>query len=120
MADVKEKEAKLGGNIALVGFEVLEPAELIVIKKIVGNYVRKMCENGNYKEMRLTLQQKKHGKSFKHEIYGLALFGEGRFHSSSMDWNLYTVVANVCESILQELLHKKKKEQRHDKVTYNQ
>lgn len=116
---VEDKEVKLEGNLALVGFEILEPSELSIIRKIVSNYVRKMCDNGNYKEMRLTLQQKKHGKSFKHEINGLALFKEGRFHSSKMDWNLYTTVSDVCEAILQELLHARKKEQRHDKVTYN-
>ncbi|MFC1685704.1 hypothetical protein ACFLZZ_01635 [Nanoarchaeota archaeon] len=96
------KETKLGGNIALVGFEILEPVELIVIKKMVGNYVRKLGNNGKYKEMRLTLQQHPHGKSFKHEIQGLALFEEGRFHSEAMEWNIYNALAQVCDKLLEQ------------------
>ena len=33
---------ELGGNIKLEGFNEVEPAKLVVIKKIVGNHVRKL------------------------------------------------------------------------------
>lgn len=33
---------KLGGNIELIGFESLEPGTLIVVKKMVGNYAKKI------------------------------------------------------------------------------
>jgi len=112
-------EIKLGGNIALVGFEKLDPAELTIIKKIVGNAIKKMSESGDYKEMKLSLQQHQHGKGFKHEIDGLAIFSEGRFASNVVEWNLFTAVSEVCEKITKELLHVTKKEQRHDKLTYN-
>ena len=104
------EEMKLGGNIALVGFEILDPAELIILKKIVGNYVRKLGNNGNYQEMKLTLQQHPHGKSFKHEITAIAIFKEGRFNSEATDWNVYNAVSQVCEKILQEVLHSIRKE----------
>lgn len=109
------QETKLGGNIALVGFEVLEPAELLIVKKIVGSYVRKMCRAAGYKEMRLTLQQRSHGKTFKHEVDGQALFVEGRFGSNVTAWNLYTALAEVCERILAAVQHARQKEQRHEK-----
>ena len=35
---------KLGGNIVLDGCDNLEPATLIVLKKMVGNYARKISE----------------------------------------------------------------------------
>ena len=116
-AETKDKETKLGGNIALVGFEILEPAELTVVKKIVGNYVRKMGNCGDYQEMRLTLQQHPHGKTFKHEIKGLAVFKEeskeGRYHSDATEWNLYNALAQVCDKIIQEVVHSKRKEEKH-------
>jgi len=111
--DTEDKETKLGGNLALVGFEILEPTELVVVKKIVGNYIRKMSNNGNYKEMKLTLQQHKHGKTFKHEIKGLALFEEGRFNSDAMEWNLYTALSKVCDKMLQEAINTTRKEDKH-------
>ena len=113
MTEKKSEELNLGGNIALVGFNILEPSELVVLKKIVGNYVRKMCTYGNYQEMRLTLQQHAHGKSFKHEVNGLAIFKEGKFYSNVVEWNLYSAVSQVCSKILEELAHKQKKEDKH-------
>jgi len=109
----EDKETKLGGNIALVGFEILDPAETVIAKKIVGNYVRKMNNNGEYKEMRLTLQRHAHGKSFKHEITGLSIFSEGRFNSNATDWNVYTAISQVCEKMLQELVGSKRKENKY-------
>jgi len=103
------------GNIALVGFEILEPSEMEVVKKIVGNYVVKMGSIAGYKEMRMSLQQHKHGKTFKHEISAFAIFNEGKFNAESTDWNLYTALSDVCEKMLAEVEHMIKKEQRHDK-----
>lgn len=36
---------KLGGNIQLDGFNNIEPAKLIVVKKIVGNFVKALEQN---------------------------------------------------------------------------
>ena len=112
-------EIKLGGNISLVGFDQLDNAELVIIKKIVGNSIKKMSESGDYKEMKITLVQHPHGKSFKHEVEASAFFAEGRFASNITERNLFTAVSEVCEKINSELVHKQKKEQRHDKLTYN-
>ena len=101
----KASEMVLGGDIALVGFNILEPAELVIVKKMVGTYVKKMGNHGDYKEMRLTLQQHPHGKTFKHEVSGLAIFSEGRFNSNVTDWNLYSAISQVCEKIMQEVTH---------------
>ncbi len=106
-------EMKLGGNIALVGFESLDAAELVIFKKLVGTYVKKMNTHGGYKEMRLSLRQHTHGKTVKQEVSGLALFNEGRFESNVTDYNVYTAVSQVCEKILEELRHKVRKEDKH-------
>lgn len=113
-----EEGITLGGNISLVGFEKLDSAELIIVKKIVGTYIKKMSEIADYKEMRLTLKQHSHGKTFKHEVEGSALFTEGRFATNVTEWNLFTAVSMVCEKIFNEVSHIKKKEQRHDKKTF--
>ncbi|MEA3378734.1 MAG: hypothetical protein U9Q69_03775 [Nanoarchaeota archaeon] len=38
---------ELGGNILLEGFEGLDPAQLIVIKKMIGNFTKIANENIN-------------------------------------------------------------------------
>lgn len=36
---------ELGGNIKLDGFESLEPAKLVVLKKMIGNFVKEFESN---------------------------------------------------------------------------
>lgn len=48
---------ELGGNIKLEGFDNIEPAKLIVIKKIVGFNTKKISEaNKDFKEILVTLK----------------------------------------------------------------
>lgn len=111
-----EGEIALKGNVALVGFEKLAETEIIAVEKIVAGYIKKMSEYGTYKEMKLTLQQHPHGKSFKHEVICLAFFNEGRFATNVTEWNLFTAVSEACGKVLKELEHRMKKTQRHDKL----
>ena len=123
MAEEKEpKDVKLGGNISLVGFGVLDPSEIEVVKKIVGNYVKTMNHEGGYKEMKLTFKRHQKGNQWLHEVMGEAIFQEGKFvatvghkgtHTNA--WDPYSVISSVCEKIIAELRHKTKKEQWHDK-----
>lgn len=50
---------ELGGNIKLDGFETLEPAKLIVVKKIVGNYAKVISEKLTFSEFLVTLKDTK-------------------------------------------------------------
>lgn len=49
---------ELGGNIKLDGFEGVEPAQLIVIKKVVGNFAKKYSEKVEVKELLVKLEDK--------------------------------------------------------------
>ncbi len=98
--------ADLCGNIALVGFEILDETELNSIKKIVGGYIKKLCEHGQYKEMKLTLHQHPHGKSFKHEVQGIAFINNKRFAADTTERNLFSAVSQVCDKILTEVTRK--------------
>jgi len=40
-----EEDMQLGGQIVLSGFKELKPAEIIVVKKLVGSYARKFSDN---------------------------------------------------------------------------
>lgn len=50
---------KLGGNIELEGFDSTEPAQLVVIKKIVGSNAKKIAEGiGAFENLTITLEEK--------------------------------------------------------------
>ena len=54
-------ERELGGNIVLVNFN-LEEQEMIIVKKIVGNYAKKIRNYQDYQEIKLELKTHKKGK----------------------------------------------------------
>jgi len=48
---------QLGGNIELEGFDSLEPALLVVVKKMVGSEAKKISENGiAFDKLRICLE----------------------------------------------------------------
>ncbi|MFH1592613.1 MAG: hypothetical protein ABIB47_04580 [Candidatus Woesearchaeota archaeon] len=54
---------ELGGNIKLINFDEVEPALLIVIKKVVGNYTKKISESiDDFKSIEVSLENKKKNK----------------------------------------------------------
>ena len=108
MPEVNANEEKIGGNITLINFK-LEPIEMIVVKKIVGNYVKKISERAGYKELKLRLKQHEHGKGFLNELDAEAIITREReggenivLSSSGQDYNLFNALAGVMEKILNE------------------
>ena len=95
---------ELGGNIKLSGFNELEPAMLVVVKKMVGNYARKMTDHAtNFKELNLNLKQvHKTEKNSKYEIHAL-LDADKRYTSEVIDFNLFFAIDKVLSKIMNEI-----------------
>lgn len=109
---------KIGGNITFVDFK-LEPAELVVVRKITGNYVKKISEVSNYKELKLRLKKREHGKAFLYEIEAEAVITHGKktaektykgknvmLNATVADYNLFSALSAVLEKIFNEASHK--------------
>jgi S-adenosylmethionine synthetase len=69
--EVKTMTLELGGNIQLTGFRDLDPATLIIVKKIVGNFVKHVSSTySNFKGLNITLKSvHEREKSEKYEIH---------------------------------------------------
>ncbi len=78
---------ELGGNIKLKGFSEIDNASLIVIKKIVGNYAKKLAEetedfqnlilnleSNNPKDFKISAEFQKTSENLNSEIQGENLF----------------------------------------------
>lgn len=96
---------KLGGNIELVGFRELDKSEMVVVKKIVGNYVRKLTELCNkFEQLSLTLKPvHKREKSESFEIHAKLLDNGKPFVSLTTDRNLYVAIDNALKKIVKEI-----------------
>lgn len=93
----------LGGNITLVGFSDRSFAELIVIKKVVGQYARK-CNDSieGFKHLRITL---KSVGSSKVEIHAHIEIEGSHFASEVVHHNLFVALDSVLKKALAQAEH---------------
>jgi len=88
---------ELGGNIRLVNFESLEPALLIVIKKIVGNYTKKLSETlKEFKSIELSLNE-------ENQIT-VTVEADKKYVSEAKDKNLFFALNAALQQILNHVL----------------
>ena len=92
---------KLGDNIEITGFKELERDQLVIVKKIVGNHVKKISDqNENFKTLKLTLKPiHKTKKSQKYEIKGNLDMG-GKIKTAEItDYNLFFAISQILNKL---------------------
>lgn len=92
---------ELGGKITLSGFHIVELGKLVVVKKIVGNYVKKMEEKTqNFENISIHLKTV-HNSEFEIQT---KLVANGRSYSSDVvDFNLFFAMGKSLDKILNEI-----------------
>ena len=96
------------GKILLSGFK-LEAAEKAIADNIIKNYQTKF-ERVGFDYLKLDLRQKPHsmhGKETLYELNGL-LFARKKFSSRAEGLNLFLIMAEVLDNLLQEAEHIKR------------
>ena len=93
------------GKIVLNGFN-LEPAERAIVDNTISNYIHKIRERVDYEEFRLRLKQRQYGKTFLHEVEGNIRIGSNIMTAKVTGYNLFAVLADVLEKLLNEAVHK--------------
>lgn len=96
---------QLGGNIVLTGFRDLDGSSMVVLKKIVGNYAKKMSEISEKFES-LSLTMKKVHETEKSELYEIhaKLMDNGKpVVSEVTDRNLFIAIDGVLKKIVSEI-----------------
>jgi hypothetical protein len=77
----------LGGNIELEGFDSLEPAILVVVKKMVGSEARKISEDGiPFEKLKICLDSNS-GSSC--QVSAKVIFQGNEFDASAKENNLF-------------------------------
>lgn len=92
---------QLGGNIELSGFKEIDPAGMIIVKKIVGNYARKFSDQcDNFEKLSLSMKPVHETEaSKKFEMHGMVI-DKGRTYTSEMtDRNVFVVIDSVLKKI---------------------
>jgi len=91
---------ELKGNISLAGFKELEPAKMVVIKKITGNYVKRMQEKSKFERLHLHLKQVHESK---YEIQAKAIINNQTYNSEIVDFNLYFALDKALAKIMESI-----------------
>ncbi|MBU1199500.1 MAG: hypothetical protein KKF46_03525 [Nanoarchaeota archaeon] len=93
---------ELGGNITLAGFKEIEKAELVVVKKIVGSYARKMSDSvSGFENITVTLKivHKTEG-SEKYELQCKVMVNGKPLNSEITERNLFMGLDTVLKKVL--------------------
>ncbi len=105
MHNMSDENIKLGGNIELSGFRVVDSSSMIVVKKIIGNHARRISElTKKMDRLHITLKPiHRKEKSEKYEVYARVLDDGKVYASEAVDRNLFTAVDIALKRIASEL-----------------
>ncbi len=102
---MNDEDLKLGGSIVLSGFGEVDGASMIVLKKIVGNHVRRITEiTNNFENITLHLK-KTHdtGNSAIFEIQAKAMDSGKPIAADVSDRNLFVATDSVLKKIINSI-----------------
>jgi hypothetical protein len=94
---------ELGGNITLVGFKDIDRAELVVVKKIIGSYTRKLSDTvSGFESITLTLKEihKTDEGHPKYELHAKANVKGRPCVAEAVDRNLFVGLDDVLKKVL--------------------
>ena len=96
-----DEDIELGGKISLSGFKEVKPAELVVVKKLIGSYARKFSDTlEGYESLHIYLKAvHKTPGSEKYEIHGKLIFGGKVKVSEITDRNLFVAIDSVMKKL---------------------
>ena len=90
-----EERIELGGNINLVGFKDMEQGKLVVVKKIVGSFVKKIQDqNKDFQKITVTL---KPVHESKYEINTHLKIDNKDYMADVTDFNLFFTLDKCLE-----------------------
>ena len=91
---------KLGGSIELSGFKAVDRSAMVILKKIIGNYARRIADNSqNFEALKLRV------KKVRDNIFELncQMIDNGNVVTSSVeDRNIFVAVDSALKKIIEQ------------------
>lgn len=108
MADEANQENSenimLGGNIELVGFKEMDGGSMIILKKMIGNHVRKLSDVSKNFE-KLTVHMKKVGGGDNKFEINIKMLDNGTAYTTEVtDFNLFITLNKAMEKIQSQIV----------------
>ena len=92
--DIDSGIVELGGHIELSGFNEVEGGSMIILKKIIGNYVRNISDrNTGFENLKIHMKKIHETEGSKKFEVHVKLLVDSNVHSSEhVDRNIFTAV----------------------------
>lgn len=94
---------ELGNSIKLTGFKEIDPGSMVILKKMIGNFVRHATDSyEGFEQLHMTLKEvhaSEDGKSKKFQIAAKVLLGGKDYHSEVTGLNIFVTVDDVLKKI---------------------
>ncbi|QQG38563.1 MAG: hypothetical protein HYS32_03070 [Candidatus Woesearchaeota archaeon] len=100
----EESTILLGKNMELSGFKYLDDSTRIIVRKIVGNHVKKMSNVvGDFEKLSLNLKDiHKTENAQKYQINGKLEINGKLYNSEVTDFNLFFALSSVLDKLFEE------------------
>ncbi len=94
----------LGGNIQLSGFRDIEPASMIVLKKIVGSHARRLSGRHAKLELLKMSMKKVHEqeRSEKYEVRAIVVIDGKQYNAEVTERNLFFALDSAIKKVESE------------------
>lgn len=101
----KEDVLELGGSIQLAGFSGLDGGQMVVIKKIVGNYAKRLNEIcGKFESLSMTMKPVHETEASKiYEIHAKCMDSGKPVVSQVDDRNLFIAMDSALKKVVSEI-----------------
>lgn len=93
-----------GNSIRLSGFKALDGGSMLILKKMIGNYVRKLSDSKNFEKLNLNLNSIVENDSKKFEISAELVNGGKTYNSKVIDNNVFVAIGDVMKKLDNSLL----------------
>jgi len=100
-----DESLTLGGNIELSGFKGIDSGSFVILKKIIGNYARRMSDvSTKFEVLSLTLKAVHETEASKKFNIKAKFVDNGKtFNSESIDRNLFVAVDDALKRLHNEI-----------------
>jgi len=96
---------ELGGNITLVGFKELGYAELVVVKKVAGNYARKISDKHPFDNLKIVVKpiHKTTDEVTKFELKAEISMNGKQYYADLVEFNIFIGLDKILKKLMAQL-----------------
>jgi len=90
----------LGGNIELIGFNALEPAKAVVLRKMIGTFTREIQDKkSDYEKLAVTLEEGEGNAKIKVELTA----GGNTITGEDTQNNVFMALGNAVKKVMDQI-----------------